>query len=271
MSEKTSSQGSAAITTVGDVNRALADKRIAVALPYPEDWLVRNLQILEKKDTATSVRVLLAVELVLGGKRIRDLCFLEGEIERDRRAGPADPPVTGKHKDLLPLRDRLDFENDSEVCAYLKDAFTSLLKEHDYRVEEHPEADLFGSLGPRGFFLMLSPRCDEGAADKAERLVELRKTYKHLHDYGLVLLAFQEPLGVPLSRQEAWIMAQADRLSAHRVGVYGVDNTDPNRIYPFTVYPQVRGLLRYFVTASRQWQDVRAQYLLSRVDSVSRK
>jgi len=27
------------------------------------------------------------------------------------------------------------------------------------------------------------------------------------------------------------------------------------------VYPQVRGLLRFFVAASRQWQDVRAQYV----------
>ena len=31
-----------------------------------------------------------------------------------------------------------------------------------------------------------------------------------------------------------------------------------------TIYPQVHGLLRYFVAASRQWQDVRTQYLLSR-------
>ena len=38
-------------------------------------------------------------------------------------------------------------------------------------------------------------------------------------------------------------------------------NSDPNRIYPFTIYPQVRGLLRYFVAASRQWQDARMQYL----------
>ena len=44
-------------------------------------------------------------------------------------------------------------------------------------------------------------------------------------------------------------------------GVFGVDNSDPNRIYPFTIYPQVRGLLRYFVAASRQWQDARAQFL----------
>jgi hypothetical protein len=258
-------------TTVGDVNRALAAKGIAVTLPYPEDWLVRDLQILEKRDTAGSVRVLLAVELDRGGQLIRDLCVLEGEIERERRTGPACPPLAQKQKHLLPLRDQPDFANDSEAWAYLKEAFASLLQEHDYRLEDHPETDLYGSLGPRGFFLMLSPRCDESAADKAERLVELRKTYKHLHDYGLVLLAFQEPLGVPLSRQEAWIMARADRLSAHRVGVYGVDNTDPNRIYPFTVYPQVRGLLRYFVAASRQWQDVRTQYLLSRTEGASRK
>ena len=61
-------------------------------------------------------------------------------------------------------------------------------------------------------------------------------------------------------------MAHVETLSAHRVGVFGVDNGDPNRIYPFTTYPQVRGLLRYFVATSRQWQDARSQYMTLRKD-----
>lgn len=113
---------------------------------------------------------------------------------------------------------------------------------------------------------MLAQRCDEEAHKRAQHLIDLRKKYKHMNDYGLVVPAFQEPLGISLSQQEAWVQAHVDSLSSHRVGIYGVDNSDPNRIYPFTVYPQVRGLLRYFVTASRQWLDVRAQYILSRGD-----
>jgi len=251
-------------TTVRDVNLAFAARRLAIELPYPEDWGVLDLQILEKKDTGRAVRVLLAVELLRAGQRIRDLCFLEGEVERDKSAAPVEDPGAMRTADLLPLRENPGFESEAQTLAYLRLAFSSLLREHDYRIEAHPDADLYATLGQRGFFLLLATRCDAAAGDQAEKLVGLRRKHKHLHDYGLLLPAFQEPLGVPLSRQETWVAAHADRLSAHRIGVYGVDNLDPNRIYPFTVYPQVRGLLRYFVATSRQWQDVRARYLLAR-------
>jgi len=251
-------------TTVGDVNRAFQKKKMAIQLPYPEEWLVMDLQILEKKDTAREVKVLLAVELIREGKVIRDLCYLEGEITRERPSVSPDTDIPAKKTHILPVRNRLDFESDTEALDYLKSAFSSLLQDNEYRVEEHDEADLYGTLGKRGFFLMLACRSDEAASEKAENLIRLRKKYKHMHDYGLVMPAFQEPLGIPLSRQESWVAAHVDSLSMHRVGVYGVDNSDPNRIYPFTIYPQVRGLLRYFVAASRQWQDVRTQYVMSR-------
>ena len=251
-------------TTVRDVNLAFAARRIAVELPYPEEWRVLDLQILEKREAGRSVRVLLAVELLRDGERFQDLCYLEGEVEHDRAAAPPESPGPLKTRHLLPLREETGFQTDAEALGFLREAFSSLLQEHDYRIEDHPDADLYGALGPRGFFLLLAVRCDAAAAEKAERLVGLRRKHKHLHDYGLVVPAFQEPLGVPLSRQETWVAAHADRLSSHRVGVYGVDNADPNRIYPFTVYPQVRGLLRYFVATSRQWQDVRTRYLLAR-------
>jgi hypothetical protein len=250
-------------TTVADVNKAFQQNRMGIQLPYPEDWLVRDMQILEKRDTARAVRVLLAIELIREGKLIRDTCYLEGEIEREKATGAKELPSPEK-KCLLPVRNRLGFASESEALGHLREAFASLLQEHDYSIEDHPEADVYGKLAQRGFFVMLAARCDQDAHEKAQRLIDLRKKYKHLNDYGLVVPAFQEPLGIPLSRQESWIQAHVDSLSAHRVGIYGVDNSDPNRIYPFTVYPQVRGLLRYFVTASRQWLDVRAQYILSR-------
>lgn len=253
-------------TTVADVNKAFHGKKMAIQLPYPEDWLVKDLQILEKKDTAGTVKVLLAIELIREGKLIRDTCYLEGKIEREQARGSMGVPTLQKTKYVLPVRNRLGFDTEGEALGHLKEAFSSLLQEHDYVIQDHPHADVCGTLGQRGFYAMLAVRCDESAHDKAQHLVELRKEYKHMNDYALVVPAFQEPLGLPLSQQEAWVQAHVDSLSSHRVGIYGVDNSDPNRIYPFTVYPQVRGLLRYFVTASRQWMDVRAQFILSRGD-----
>ncbi len=168
-------------------------------------------------------------------------------------------------------RERFDFDSDAEALAYLHSAYASLLLEHGYRIESHPEVELYGTLGERGCFVAFACRCDQSATDKSRLLVDLRKKHKHLHDYSLVVPAFQEPLGVPFSVQESWLMAHADQLSTHRVGVYGVDNADPNRIYPFTVYPQVKGLLRYFVATARQWQDVRQRYLATRASRATSK
>ena len=249
------------MTTVADVNQAFEQKKMSIKLPYPDDWQVKNIQILEKKDTAAEVKVLLALELIYEGKVINDMCFLEGEIIREQPKAAAHVDAPQKNSHLLPTRDRFDFENDEEVLAYLKEAFESLLLDNDYKIEEHEDSDIYGIVGKRGFFLMLAPRLDAGANSIAQHLVDLRKKYKHMNDYGLVVPAFQEPLGISLSAQESWVMANVDKLSSHRIGVYGVDNSDPNRIYPFTIYPQVRGLLRYFVAASRQWQDARMQYL----------
>jgi len=255
------------MTTVADVNRAFQQKHMSIQLPYPEAWLVKDIHILEKKDAAREIKVLLAVELIRNGKIIQDMCFLEGEISREEIHGPAHEDSFRKHTQLLLVRNRFDFASEEEALGYLREAFASLLLDNEYCIEKHPETDLYGTIGPRGFFVMLACRCDTYADEKARKLVELRKKYKHMHDYGLVVPAFQEPLGISLDTQETWIMAHVELLSTHRVGVYGVDNADPNRIYPFTVYPQVRGLLRYFVAASRQWQDVRVRYMMSRKSS----
>ncbi len=250
--------------TVADVNRAFQERGLGIELPYPADWVVMDVQILEKKDTARAVKVLLAVELLRNGKPLRDLCYLEGEVARPKRKEKAEESDPTARKQRLPTRSRMDFQDEGEAVAYLREAFVSLLEEYGYRIEEHEESDLYAALDARGFFVSFAAKCDGAAAAKAEGLIELRKKYKHLNDYGLVIPAFQECLGVSLSEQEAWILGRVDRLSMYRVGIYGVDNSDPNRIYPFTVYPQVRGLIRYFVATSRQWQDVRSQYVLSR-------
>lgn len=252
------------MTTVADVNNAFSEKKMEIRLPYPDDWLVKDLQVLEKKDTAKEVRVLLAVELIVEGKAINDICFLEGEIEREKPRSVSTVELPQKESHVLPVRNRFDFDSDEEARDYVREAFASLLMANDYIIEENTEADLYGTIGKRGFFIMITPRLDDSAIGIAQHLIELRKKHKYMSDYALVAPAFQEPLGVPLSSQEAWVMANIDKLSAYRIGVYGVDNSDPNRVYPFTIYPQVRGLLRYFVAASRQWQDARTQYMSRR-------
>lgn len=252
------------MTTVGDINRAFLEKKMAISLPYPEEWLVKNIEILEKKDSATEVKVLLAVELILNNKIIKDMCFLAGKIERERPKAP-DPlvnPIKTDH--ILPVRDRFDFDDDTEAYDYMESAFSALLMDNGYEIGDFPGTDLFATIKKRRFFINISKCFDETAGEKARQLIELRKEHKHMHDYGLVVMALQEPFGISLSAQESWVMANTDRLGTHRIGVYGVDNADPNRIYPFTIYPQVHGLVRYFSAASRQWQDVRTQYLLSR-------
>ena len=146
-------------TTVADVNRAFQAKKMAIQLPYPEDWLVKDMQILEKKDTAGAVRVLLAVELIREGKVIRDTCYLEGLIEREPARGSAERPSPAKKKYVLPVRDRIGFATEGEALDHLRGAFSSLLQGYDYSIEEHPRADVYGVIGKRGFFAMLAVRC----------------------------------------------------------------------------------------------------------------
>ena len=218
------------MTTVADVNSAFSQKKMEIRLPYPDDWLVKDLQILEKKDTAKEVKVLLAVELIIEGKVINDMCFLEGEIERERPVSTSPVEIPQKSNHILPVRNRFDFDGEEDVRKYLKEAFSSLLLDNDYKIEDNPESDIYGIIGKRGFFVMVHPRLDESAIDVAQRLIDLRKKHKYMNDYGLVVPAFQEPLGVPLSSQESWIMANIDKLSGYRIGVYGIDNSDPNMV-----------------------------------------
>ena len=252
------------MTTVYEVNKTFSDKKMSIRLPYPEDWVVKNIRILEKKDSANEVRVLLAVELIRDNKIIKDMCYLAGEIERERPKikDPLINPVKTGH--ILPVRNRFNFDDETEACEHIKSAFSSLLMDNGYEIDDFPNTDLHARIKNRRFFIMITNCFDKKATEKARVLIELRKEHKHTHDYGLVSLAFQEPFGISLSDQESWVLANVDKLASHRVGVYGVDNSDPNRIYPFTIYPQVHGLVRYFSASSRQWQDVRMQYLMSR-------
>ena len=98
-------------------------------------------------------------------------------------------------------------------------------------------------------------------------LIELRRSLRSqgaANDFALVAPAIQESLSLPLRHQERWVSRHQEYLSVHRIGVYGVNNQDPNKIYPFTVYPQALDLKRYFMITSQQWSLVRSRYVLER-------
>ena len=43
-----------------------------------------------------------------------------------------------------------------------------------------------------------------------------------------------------------------DYLSAYRIGIYAVNDQDPNRIYAFTIYPKLKEIMEYFVATTPQ-------------------
>jgi hypothetical protein len=142
------------------------------------------------------------------------------------------------------------------------------LLDKGYVAKEHPEADLYFEKetlkGAQSFFVNIHLYCDARALEKAKELVELRRKYGSEHEYGLVVLAFPDSLGLSLYDQENWIFEYQEFLATHRIGLYGVDNSDPNRIYPFTVYPKGLELIRYFMLTMSQWSLVRSRYVDSR-------
>ncbi len=92
------------MTTVTDINRAFAEKNMGIRLPYPEEWRVRDVQILEKKYTSRHIKVLLAVELIREGVVLRDICYLEGDRDRFGTKTSDSDGIGYTRSQLLPAR-----------------------------------------------------------------------------------------------------------------------------------------------------------------------
>jgi hypothetical protein len=110
----------------------------------------------------------------------------------------------------------------------------------------------------------LAERCNDEALSKARKLVGLREKNGVDHDYGLVMPAFQETLGVPLLVEERWVQRNQEYLTINRIGVFAVDNWNPNLIYAFSVHPGQKDLKRYFMMTGSKWELVRSRYVLHR-------
>ena len=165
---------------------------------------------------------------------------------------------------MLPLREKIAFENEIEAVFFLREAISHFLQDKGYRPIEREMVDLYYEKEGKGFFVNLAARCDERAVERAKELVELRRRYGSSHDYGLVVPAFQESLGLPLNLQDRWVSRNGEYLSAHRIGVYAVNNQDPNRIYPLTIFPRTRELISYFMITTQQWLLIRNRYVAER-------
>ena len=267
--------------TVEEINKTFAEKGVYIELPLPPDRPVKSIEILEKQTEGDNVKLLLNVNFIdERGKEVSDIFFCQGKakIKRKKRAMPS--AMETLKSQMLPRRKDAAFESEDEAKSYLKRAISHLLQDKGYQPSlarygaegggqppqptERGETWLYFEKEGRGFFINLAARLDEKAVEKAKELVELRHKYGSSHDYGLVIPAFQESLGLPLNLQDRWVYTNEEYLAAHRIGVYAVDNLDPNRLYPLTVYPAAKELISYFMITTQQWQLIRSRYALER-------
>lgn len=253
-------------TTADDVNKAFAEKGMEITLPLDGKVVVTKIEILERVKTPGRIKILLQVGFLNDqGKENRDIFLCEGPFRMLRKT--AAPIIEAPKGSLLPVRERVDFANSEETLAYLQEAFSHLLRDKGYLPAEREGADFYFEKEEKGFFVNCVVFFDEPAFERAKSLVELRRSLRSqgaANDFALVAPAIQESLGLPLRHQERWVSRHQEYLSVHRIGVYGVNNQDPNKIYPFTVYPQPLDLKRYFMITSQQWSLLRSRYVLER-------
>lgn len=251
------------MVTVADINKAFKDKDIQIKLPLPEDWQIKKLELLEKTRHLDTLHLLLNVSFVNDRGEVKsDLFNLEGSMRR--KVIESNPPKSVMKSEFLPVREKVTFDDEDEARAYMMEAMSHLLKDKGYSPGELTGADLYFEKGGRGFFINLAVRCDDQGLEEVKRLVKLRHEYGADYDYGLVIPAFQDSLGLSLRLEEMWISDNTEYLTAHRICVFAVDNADPNRLYPFTVYPKDRSLMSYFMVTTQQWILVRTRYVTTR-------
>jgi hypothetical protein len=252
--------------TVDDINRTFADKGVHIKLPLPGHYAVKNMQILERKRVPGGVGLLLNIRFVNDrGEDVSDLFYCEGELEHEEKKEAETEesqhlPLTR----LLPLRSKEGFDSEGEALDYLKQAITHLLEDKGYSSLSRGDSDLYFENEGVGFFVNLAIRCDDQALQKAEDLIRLRHEQGVDHDYGVLVPAFQETLGVSLLNEERWILRNQERLTINRIGLYAVDNWNPNLIYAFSIHPGPRELKRFFMTTGPKWTLVRSRYVLGR-------
>ncbi|MDP6347520.1 MAG: hypothetical protein QGF81_04015 [Dehalococcoidia bacterium] len=251
--------------TVAEINQTFQEKGLLIKLPLPPEWQVKKMDVLERKKLPGGVGVLLNVTYVDdSGYQKAELFYCEGEL----KTGPRKPVARMERQvkeGYLPRREEIGFTDEAHAFEYLRTGMAHLLEDKGCSPAPAQEgADLHLKKDGQGFFGIVVLRFDDAALEKARALVEMRGKQGPQNEYGLVAPAFQEPLGLPLRQQEGWVARNQEYLSTHRIGVYGVDNLDPNRIFPYTIYPKPRELMRYFLYTAQAWHMARSRFVESR-------
>lgn len=257
------------MTTIKEVKEIFAKKGLYFEQLPPDDCLVKGLAVVEKYTTGQGdSKIVLNITYLNKGKESSDLFLCEGKVNRRSKIPPPPKEVPKPAKlEPLPLRPTFEFDSEEQAIAYVRGALRHLLQDKDYREGRQPECDLYFEKLSQGFFFNLTARFDQTALDKAKRLIDLRMKHGAEHNYGLAAPAFQESLGIPLLQQEHWLREHGEFLAAHRIGVYTVNNKNPNQIFPFTVYPRKdHDLARYFMHTVQQWPVMRDKYLQYRAE-----
>ena len=149
-----------------------------VVAPAGSTFLVRSLQILERKKIPEGVALLLSIKFVNDkGEEVSDLFHCEGKLESEEKKRAAareiETPPLAAH---LPLRSQEGFESDEAARSYLTEAVTHLVKDKGYNQVERGDVDLCFEKEARRFLVELAVRCDDMALSKAEKLLALRQT-----------------------------------------------------------------------------------------------
>ncbi|MDO8473694.1 MAG: hypothetical protein Q7T05_07755 [Dehalococcoidia bacterium] len=252
--------------TVAEVNKTFATKGLYITLPLADDVIVTAIDIMERVKTPGNIKLLMRVKFLNDkGRETQDIFVCEGKTEIEKKY--VKKAYELPKKSLLPRRTGIAFDSDTDATEFLKQAISHLLMDKGYAAGENPACDVYFEKDGKGFFMNLALRLDDATLERAKALVELRRSLREKagnHDFALIVPAIQEPLGLPLRLQERWVSRNQDYLAVQRIGVFGVDNQDPNTIYPFTIYPSMLDLKRYFMVTSQQWSMVRSRYVLER-------
>ncbi len=257
------------MTTIKDVKEIFAQKGLHFQQLPSDNYVVKSAKVVERHvspdgDSMTALKIIYIDDK---GKSVSDIFVCEGKIRKSKvETAPIALPKLRKLEEL-PLRETFEFSSDNEAIEYVKMAISHLLKDNDYVETQEEGCDLYFVKSPFGFFINLVPRFDEAALAKANALIELRMKHGSDNFFALAAPAFQDTVGLSLLLQERWISINGEFLAAHRIGLYTVNNKNPNQIFPFTIYPQKdTQLARYFMSTTQQWSVMRDKYIQYRAE-----
>jgi hypothetical protein len=260
------------MATIGEMREIFVKKGFSIQQLPPDELLVKSIDVVERyiQPNGDTDLVLNIKYIDEKGKENSELFSCNGRIREKSRIPPppkeVPKPITFQP---LPMREKFGFDSDAETVSYMKEAMSFLLKDRGYtEIERERECDAYFEKESRGIFINFAPRLDEEGFNRVKELIDLRVRYGSDHDYGLVVPAFQDSMGVSLLEQDRWLRKHGEFLSLHRIGVYAVNNKNPNQIFPFTVYPNPRKdreLARYFMYTVQQWPVMRSKYVESKV------